>query len=93
MVPRPTDSDPPALLHAEPQDMWLRGGYHCTLSTRLTQGSYCCLMEHHNQKQLGEERFLSVYNSQIVVHHRRKSGEELKARMERGHGRDAAYWL
>ena len=33
----------------------------------------------HNQKQRGEERVYSTYNSQATVHHEAREGQELEA--------------
>jgi len=57
-------------------------------------------MKHHNQMQVREEKVYSAYTSDhIIVHHQRKSAQELKKvwnlereLMQRPQ-RDAAYWL
>ena len=62
----------------------------------LSQGFYSCA-NIMTKKQVGEERVFSAYTSYIAVHHRKKSGLELKQvrkqELMQKPGRDVLYWL
>ena len=62
----------------------------------LSQSFYSCT-NIMTKKQVGEERFYSVYTFHISVHHQRKSGLELKRvrkqELMQRPWRDVSYWL
>lgn len=47
----------------------------------------------HNQYQPVREKFISAYNSQVILHHWGKSGQELKNEQRQEAWSYAAYWL